>query len=345
MTNERPDRSRSSTRATKRRDERRALPARGRRRDRRSPAARRCSPHAATTTTTPADTTPLRRRRRRPDADRVDRRRRPQLRAQPRISRGAILFATPRSAPACPRRCSTGTGTAGRGRPAARRCDVHRSRVVAAICARDRARTRSRTSPSCAPRSARRRWRSPRSTSAAAPTGAFSAAARAAGLVPARRDVRSLCQRRELPARRLHLRGCRRHRLQGRGAADHQQDLSRGGGRHPRGGGLSCRAGPHRAVPQGPRPTPSLIAPTPTAISNARDSLDGAQRHRPGHRPGTGDGIVEHRARPTATASRSAAPPRRCSTSSTSTRPRASRAAGSSRRASTDRSASAAANA
>jgi len=66
------------------------------------------------------------------------------------------------------------------------------------------------------------------------------------------RDLRPLCRRGVLPHRRLHLRGRRRHGVQGRGAAHHQQDLPRGRGRHPRGRGVPRRVYPHH--PLQPRP-------------------------------------------------------------------------------------------
>ena len=66
-------------------------------------------------------------------------------------------------------------------------------------------------------------------------------------------EVRRLRGRHELPARRVHLRGRRRHRLQGRCPADHEQDLSRGRSRHPRGRGVPRRSHPRRALPGGLR--------------------------------------------------------------------------------------------
>ena len=76
----------------------------------------------------------------------------------------------------------------------------------------------------------------------------FTDAAIAAGLVSAGPDLRRLRQRGQLPARRLHLRRRRRHRLQGRRAADQQQNLPRRRGRHPGRRGLPRRDRPHPAV-------------------------------------------------------------------------------------------------
>ena len=68
-----------------------------------------------------------------------------------------------------------------------------------------------------------------------------------------RRDVRPLRQRGQLPPGRLRVRGRRRDGLQGCRAADQEQDLPRGGRRHPRGRGLPRGHRPLGALQQGPQ--------------------------------------------------------------------------------------------
>ena len=157
-----------------------------------------------------------------------------------------------------------------------------------------------------------RRSRSRRSTSARHRPARFRRPRVAAGLITPGTVVRPLCERRKLPARRLHLRGCRSHRLQRRGAAPQEQDLPVRGRRNPRRRGLPRRARPDRALCKG-HPAPALVDAT-EKISNARDALDNADRRRSG-RHGL-ERRIQHRSRPTATASPTAGRRATCSTSS-----------------------------
>ncbi len=87
-------------------------------------------------------------------------------------------------------------------------------------------------------------------------------------------EVRRLRERHELPARRVHLRGRRRHGVQGRCSADHEQDLSRGRRRHPRGRGVPRRPNPWGALRRRAS-RHRAIFDTVQKISDVRDAVDG----------------------------------------------------------------------
>ena len=172
------------------------------------------------------------------------------------------------------------------------------------------------TSTSCARRWVDRRWRCPRSTSAASiPTGAFSIGGAGGGAgTGAGTAFNPYASDDELPARRVHLRGRRRDGLQGRGAAHHQQDLPRGRRRHSRGRGLSRGTGAHGAVLERHRRRRPSYTDVPGDFRCARQP----RRHRP---MSTRASRARRRALRTScrsmpTVSPSAAATTRCSTSS-----------------------------